>query len=152
LGHRASAVTRALWSLTVLQRRYFILTKLKGFSYSEIARLDGKYESTIRRLAENVGVLSKFYYMMRYSLLKTYAGKYRTTVSKIKKRYMHDGIFRVPYETKSGRKICELYHDGFRIVTADARCPKLAERECPETARSNVREMLSCAFCKKWAL
>jgi group II intron reverse transcriptase/maturase len=40
------------------------------------------------RLAENVGALSKFYYMMRYSLLKTFAGKYRTIVSKIKRRHM----------------------------------------------------------------
>ena len=66
------------------------------------------------RLAENVGVLSKFYYMMRYSLLKTFASKYRTIVSKIKKRFMRGGIFCVPYYTKSGQKICEFYHDGFR--------------------------------------
>jgi group II intron reverse transcriptase/maturase len=66
------------------------------------------------RLAENVGVLSKFYYMMRYSLLKTYAGKYRTIVSKIKRKYMRNKVFCVPYDTKSGPKICEFYHDGFR--------------------------------------
>ena len=66
------------------------------------------------RIAEKVGVLSKFYYMMRYSMLKTYAGKYRTTVSKIKKKYMRGGVFRVPYSTKSGPKQCEFYHDGFR--------------------------------------
>ena len=66
------------------------------------------------RLAENVGVLSKFYYMMRYSLLKTYAGKYRTTVSKIKKRYMRDGVFRVHYSTKVAPKVCEFYHGGFK--------------------------------------
>lgn len=66
------------------------------------------------RITENVGVLSKFYYMMRYSMLKTYAGKYRTTVSKIKKKYMRGGVFRVPYSTKSGPKQCEFYHDGFR--------------------------------------
>lgn len=79
-----------------------------------------QYNSEIRglynfyRIAENVGVLSKFYYMMRYSMLKTYAGKYRTNVSKIKKRYMRGGVFRVPYITKSGPKLCEFYHDGFR--------------------------------------
>ena len=79
-----------------------------------------QYNSEIRglynfyRIAENVGVLSKFYYMMRYSMLKTYAGKYRTTVSKIKKKYMRGGVFRVPYSTKSGPKQCEFYHDGFR--------------------------------------
>ena len=66
------------------------------------------------RLAENVGVLHRFYYMMRYSLLKTYAGKYRTIVSKIKRRYMHDGVFRVHYSTKAGPKVCEFYHDGFK--------------------------------------
>ena len=79
-----------------------------------------QYNSEIRglynfyRIAENVGVLSKFYYMMRYSMLKTYAGKYRTKVSKIKKKYMRGGAFRVPYITKSGPKQCEFYHDGFR--------------------------------------
>lgn len=66
------------------------------------------------RLAENVGVLSKFYYMMRYSLLKTYAGKYRTFVSKIKRKYMRGGVFRVSYDTKTGPKVCEFYHDGFK--------------------------------------
>lgn len=79
-----------------------------------------QYNSEIRglynfyRIAENVGVLSKFYNMMRYSMLKTYAGKYRTNVSKIKKKYMCGGVFRVPYVTKSGPKLCEFYHDGFR--------------------------------------
>ena len=65
------------------------------------------------RLAENVGTLHKFHYMMRYSLLKTCAGKYRTIVTKIKKRYMVGGVFRVHYSTKSGPKVCEFYHDGF---------------------------------------
>ena len=44
---------------------------------------------------------------------KTFAGKYRTTVSKIKKKYVRDGIFGVDYMTKEGAKRCELYHDGF---------------------------------------
>ena len=30
------------------------------------------------RIAENVGVLHKYYYMVRYSMLKTLAGKHRT--------------------------------------------------------------------------
>lgn len=78
-----------------------------------------QYNSEIRGLynfyciAENVGVLSKFYYMMRYSMLKTYAGKYRTNVKKIKKKYMRSGVFRIPYDTKSGPKQCEFFHDGF---------------------------------------
>ena len=66
------------------------------------------------RLAENVGALDRFYYMMRASLLKTFAGKYRTIVTKIKRKHMRNHVFCVPYSTKAGMKVCEFYHDGFR--------------------------------------
>ncbi len=66
------------------------------------------------RIAENVGALHKYYYMVRYSMLKTLAGKHRTNVSVIKKRHMANGVLRIPYETTKGRKYCEFYHDGFR--------------------------------------
>ena len=46
-------MSRALQSLAKLQRRYLTLTKLKGYSYTAIALLDGKNESTIRRLTES---------------------------------------------------------------------------------------------------
>ena len=67
------------------------------------------------RIAENVGALHKYYYMVRYSMLKTLAGKHRTNVSVIKKRHMVNGVLRIPYDTTKGRKYCEFYHDG---------CPK----------------------------
>ena len=39
---------RALAALTKLQRRYYLLSRIEGFSNAEIARLDGKDESTVR--------------------------------------------------------------------------------------------------------
>ncbi len=39
------------------------------------------------RLANNVSVLNNFYYVMRYSMLKTFAGKYRTRISRIIRKY-----------------------------------------------------------------
>lgn len=66
------------------------------------------------RIAENVGALHKYYYMVRYSMLKTLAGKHRTNVSAIKKRHMANGVLRIPYGTTKGCKYCEFYHDGFR--------------------------------------
>ena len=66
------------------------------------------------RIAENVGALHKYYYMVRYSMLKTLAAKHRTNVSVIKKRHMVNGVLRIPYDTTKGRKYCEFYHDGFR--------------------------------------
>lgn len=84
-----------------------------------------KFNSEIRgiynyyRLAQNVSTLDKFANIMKKSMYKTYAGKYRTTVSKIKDKYMRDGVFGVDYPTKTGIKRCELYHDGFKRVKDD---------------------------------
>ncbi len=78
-----------------------------------------KFNSEIRgiynfyRMAQNVSTLDKFYNIMKSSMLKTFANKYRTTVNKIKKAYIKDGIFGVDYQSKEGEKRCELYHDGF---------------------------------------
>ncbi len=76
------------------------------------AEIRGMYN--FYRIAENVGTLHRYYYMARYSMLKTLAGKHRTKVSAIKKRYMVNKVIRIPYETKAGRKYCEFYHDGFK--------------------------------------
>jgi group II intron reverse transcriptase/maturase len=84
-----------------------------------------KFNSEIRglynfyRLAENVSVLGMYYYQMRYSMLKTYAAKYRTTVNRVKAKYMHNSVFAVRYQTKAGQKTCEFYHDGFRKCHKD---------------------------------
>ena len=37
----------AFGSLTVLQRRYFVLARMKGYSYTEIARREGKKKETV---------------------------------------------------------------------------------------------------------
>ena len=66
---------------------------------------------TYYRIALNAFTLNHYYYMARYSLLKTLAGKYRTNVSDIKAKYMHGKVLGVPFSSKSG--ICTFYHDGF---------------------------------------
>jgi len=71
------------------------------------------------RMAQNVSTLDKFYNIMKSSMLKTFANKYRTTVNKIKKAYIKDGIFGVDYQSKEGEKRCELYHDGFTRIKND---------------------------------
>ena len=66
------------------------------------------------RLAQNVSVLNKFLYIMEYSMLKTFGMKCRTSVSKLKEKYVRNGHFGVDYMTKAGMKRCEFYHEGFR--------------------------------------
>jgi ribosomal protein S27AE len=80
-----------------------------------------KYNNEIRglynyfSLAENCSSLSNFGYIMKYSMYKTFAQKYRTKVSKILKKYKRNGHFSVEYRLKSGVvKDLTLYHDGFK--------------------------------------
>lgn len=81
-----------------------------------------KYNEQIRglynyyRIANNVSVLNKFYYVMEYSLYKTIAAKYRITMTKAKLKYTKDKMFSVPYETKTGLKSAVLYNKGFTRV------------------------------------
>ena len=49
----------ALQSLTELQRRYFVMTGLEGYSCTEIAKLEGKNKSTVSRLVETTSEETK---------------------------------------------------------------------------------------------
>lgn len=81
-----------------------------------------KFNSEIRgiynfyRLADNVSVLNNFYYIMKGSMLKTFAAKFDSSVNKMKAKYCRNGIFGVNYHTKAGQKRCEFYHDGFSKI------------------------------------
>lgn len=68
------------------------------------------------RLAHNVTVLNSFVYVMKFSMYKTFAGKYRTTVSKIMSKYYHNGDFSVQYEAKGQSKTAVFYNQGVRYT------------------------------------
>ena len=67
------------------------------------AEIEGYYN--YYRLASNVHVLQSFRQTMKYSMIKTYANKYKSTVSKIISNHKINGKFGVRYETKEGPKI-----------------------------------------------
>lgn len=79
-----------------------------------------KYNNEIRGLynyyclASNVSRLNSFYSIMKYSLLKTFGGKYKCKTSKIRRKYCINGEFAVKYETKTGTKTSFLYNNGFK--------------------------------------
>ena len=74
-----------------------------------------KYNAEIRgyhnyyQYADNSTVLQKFRYVMEYSMYKTYAAKYKTTIGKIKARFCINGNFSVKYKTKDGPKAAVFY-------------------------------------------
>lgn len=79
-----------------------------------------KYNAEVRglynyySLACNASTLNSFSSLMKYSMLKTFAAKYRTKTSKIKKRYVKNGSFTVMYDTKAGIKEAIYYNKGFK--------------------------------------
>lgn len=110
------------------------------YMYLEPHEIVAQYNAQIRgiynyyRLASNVSVLNKFRYVMEYSMYKTFAGKYRITMTKAKLKFQKNGAFSVPYKTKAGEKTVVFYNQGFR-------CMKYAMGEfvdqTPEYARLN---------------
>jgi hypothetical protein len=72
-------------------------------------------------IADNVSVLNDYYYIMKYSLLKTLAGKHNCSVRKIMQKYYHGGRFRINFSTDGKPKTIYLYDYGFKkqpIITS----------------------------------
>ena len=65
-------------------------------------------------LAENVSSLHSFGYIMKYSMYRTYAMKYKTTIGGVMNRFYRNGRFGIPYQTKTGDKTMYAYDEGFK--------------------------------------
>ena len=100
------------------KERYKTLHRGKLINKSDIEILSA-YNSEIRgiynfySLANNSWKIGRFADLMKYSMLKTFAGKYRTTVHRIQERFYQNGDFTIGYDTKSGRKQAVFYNKGF---------------------------------------
>jgi group II intron reverse transcriptase/maturase len=69
------------------------------------------YNAELRGICNYYGIASDFYklryfgYLMEYSCLKTFAGKYRSSISRVKRKFKDGrGGWCIPYETKTGRR------------------------------------------------
>lgn len=71
-------------------------------------------------LANNCSTLNSFKYIMEYSMYKTFAWKYRTSVRKLCKKHMKDGVFTISFTDGKGRnKQATFYNKGFKKRTPD---------------------------------
>lgn len=86
---------------------------------SDDLEIINQYNAEIRgiynyyRIADNVSVLGDFYYIMKYSMFKTYAAKYKTHISNIRKKYGYKH-FGIKYPSKSGKAVAYFYDEGFK--------------------------------------
>lgn len=138
------------------KEKWRTLHRGKLINYTDIDIIT-KYNSEIRglynyyRLAHNVSVLNKFAFIMEYSMYKTFACKYRSTVSKMIDKYSINGVFSVPYDTKAGRKYCEFYHDGFKrvkqtLISVDTLSEYIKKYKNPNSNAARIKRGI-CELC-----
>lgn len=65
-------------------------------------------------IANNCAVLSSFQYIMEYSMYKTLAAKYKSSIRKINRKYRKNGEFAVRYNHKGIIKFCKFYRMSFK--------------------------------------
>ncbi|KIL36581.1 maturase [Gordoniibacillus kamchatkensis] len=101
------------------------------------------------KIADNVSVLSNFGYIMKYSMFKTFAAKYKTRVGAIKDKYRMGKDYGVKYETKSGSKVMLLYNEGFRrIDEADAGNVDVEPKVYANSSPNSLIERLKAKKCE----
>lgn len=80
-----------------------------------------KFNYTIRgfhnyyAIANNSSILHSFKYIMEYGMYKTFAGKYKSSVHKIARKYKKGNLFTVQYENSKGTiKRQTFYNESFK--------------------------------------
>lgn len=100
-------------------------------------------------IANNCVVLYNFRYIMEYSMYKTFAGKYRSTVRKINKKYRLSKLFTVKYEQKGVIKSRTFYKTSFkRRTTAFNGSCDIEPYSIADVSRTNLTDRLKAEKCE----
>ena len=100
-------------------------------------------------IANNCVVLHNFRYIMEYSMYKTFAGKYRSTVRKINKKYRLNKLFIVKYEQKGVIKSRTFYKTSFkRRTTAFNGSCDIEPYSIADVSRTNLTDRLKAEKCE----
>ena len=105
-------------------------------------------------IANNSSQLNSFKYIMQYSMYKTFARKYSTSMRKIIARYRHDKDFAVFYENRKGEKRMRVFFNGsFKRVnnareTVSDNVPNF-RFTAPKTSMAGRLKKRRCELCKR---
>lgn len=100
-------------------------------------------------IANNCVVLHNFRYIMEYSMYKTFADKYRSTVRKINKKYRLNKLFTVKYEQKGVIKSRTFYKTSFkRRTTAFNGSCDIEPYSIADVSRTNLTDRLKAEKCE----
>jgi len=140
------------------KEKYKALHRGKLINKSDIEILSA-YNAEIRGLynfysiANDAYKIGKFANVMKYSMFKTYANKYKTNVRRIKSRFFKGDNFTVEYQTKSGTKQAVYYNKGFgrklETMTADVSLLPHYQRYDKFNSLRNRIKLGLCEMCNK---
>lgn len=100
-------------------------------------------------IANNCVILHNFRYIMEYSMYKTFAGKYRSTVRKINKKYRLNKLFTVKYEQQGVIKSRTFYKTSFkRRTTAFNGSCDIEPYSIADVSRTNLTDRLKAEKCE----
>ena len=140
------------------KERYKALHRGKLINKPDIEILSA-YNSEIRglynfySLANDSFKIGIFANVMKYSMFKTFANKYRTNVHRIKDRFFKGNSFTVEYQTKGGQKQAVYYNKGFErkleTMTAEVSLlPQYQKYDRFNSLRNRIKFGL-CELCGK---
>ena len=141
------------------KEQFHALHRGKLVNQSDIEIL-ARYNAEIRGLynyysiANDVYKIGRFANVMKYSMYKTFACKYKTNVYEIKRRYCRNDLFTLAYETKQGAKTTTFYKDGFKRKEYPTKfdnvseLPQFSKYVKPNTLKQRV-ERHTCELCHK---
>lgn len=141
------------------RERFVALHRGKLVNQSDIEIL-AKYNAEVRGLynyysiANDAHKIGKFANVMKYSMYKTFACKYKTNVHEIKRRYCVGDLFTVAYDTKAGKKTTTFYRDGFKRKEKATKfdnvneLPQYSKYAKTNTLKQRV-ERHTCELCNK---
>lgn len=102
-------------------------------------------------IANNVSATcADFGYIMKYSLYKTLARKYNSSLRKIIRKYTKDKVFSIPYkDSKGNEKRRILYHDGFKRKTVGFHetCDNILFTHYPKRSLAERLRNNACEVC-----
>jgi len=141
------------------KERFVALHRGKLVNLSDIEILT-RYNAEVRGLYNYYAIandsykIGRFANLMKYSMYKTFACKYKTNVHEIKRRYCVGDLFTVPYETKTGTKTTTFYRDGFKRKETATKFDNVSELpQYTKYAKTNTLkqrvERHTCELCGK---
>lgn len=141
------------------KERFVALHRGKLVNQSDIEIL-ARYNAEVRGLYNYYAIandsfkIGRFANLMKYSMYKTFACKYKTNVHEIKRRYCVGGLFTIAYDTRAGRKITTFYRDGFKRKESATKFDNVSELpQFSKYAKTNTLkqrvERHTCELCGK---